>query len=244
MELAGKAALVTGGAVRLGRAIALDLAERGADVAITYHRSAAAAAAVVAASQALGRRAVAFACDQRRDPEVRSVVDGTLAAFGRLDVLVNSAAIFRRTPLADLDEATWDELLDTNLKGPFLFARHAAAALRRDGGGKIVLLADIAGMRPWAGYLPYCVAKAGVIALTQGLARELAPEVQVNAIAPGAILWPPDYPEEARRAVLSRVPLGRPGDPADVVATVRYLLDGSDYVTGAVIPVDGGRLLT
>jgi NAD(P)-dependent dehydrogenase (short-subunit alcohol dehydrogenase family) len=243
MELRGKAALVTGGAVRLGRAIALGLARRGADVLITYHSSSREAEAAVEEMRSLGVRAAAARCDQRREAEVRAAVQAELAAFGRLDVLVNSAAIFPRRPLAELDAAAWDEALETNLRGPFLFALHAAPALKADGGGKIINLADVAGVRPWPNYLPYSVSKAGVIALTHGLAKALAPEVQVNAVAPGAILWPGDYPEEQRRAVLARVPLARAGSPADVVNTILYLIEASDYVTGALIPVDGGRLI-
>jgi NAD(P)-dependent dehydrogenase (short-subunit alcohol dehydrogenase family) len=243
MELHGKAALVTGGSVRLGRAIALGLARGGADVLITFHASAHEADATVAEMRGLGVRAAAVRCDQRREEEVRAAVQAALDAFGRLDVLVNSAAIFQRKPFGELNGADWDEHLETNLRGPFLFALHAAPALKADGGGKIINLADVAGARPWPNYLPYSVSKAGVIALTQGLAKALAPEVQVNAIAPGAILWPDDYTEEQRRAVLARVPLARAGSPDDVVNTILYLIEGSDYVTGALIPVDGGRMI-
>ncbi|MBI3911125.1 MAG: SDR family oxidoreductase, partial [Armatimonadetes bacterium] len=197
----------------------------------------------VAEMQALGRRALAVACDQRDAGEVAAAVAEVERHLGDVDVLVNNAAIFRRTPFPDLTEDDWDDHLATNLKGPFLFARAVAAGMRSRGRGKIVNLADVAAFRPWPDYLPYSVAKAGLIALTQGLARALAPEVQVNAVAPGAVLWPPDYPEEAKRQFLARVPLGHAGDPADVARVVRFLIEGSDYVTGAVIPVDGGRLL-
>jgi pteridine reductase len=242
MVLAGRVALITGGAVRLGRAMALALAGKGMDVAFTYYRSRAAAADVQTAIREQGVRALALRCDQRAEDEVRRTVDSVIAEFGRLDVLVNSAAVFLRTPWESLDAATWDEILTTNLRAPFLFARCATPALKASG-GKIVNIADIAGLRPWADYIPYSVAKAGVIALTQGLAKALAPSVQVNAIAPGAVLWPESFGPEEQARTLNRVPLGRAGSAGDVVNTLLYVLEGSDYVTGAVLPVDGGRLL-
>jgi len=242
MDLRGRAALVTGGAVRLGRAMAVALAGRGMDVAFTYHASDAAAVEVEIAIRAAGVRALVLRCDQREEEQVRGAVERTRGEFDRLDVLVNSAAIFHRIAWEDVDAAAWDETLNTNLRGPFLFARHATPALKASR-GKIVNLADIAGLRPWKEYLPYSVAKAGVIALTQGLAKALAPEVQVNAIAPGAVLWPDEFTEAQRRQLLARIPLARASSPDDVVNTLLYLLEGSDYVTGAVIPVDGGRIL-
>jgi pteridine reductase len=243
MDLRGKAVLVTGGAVRLGRAIALGLAGRGADVAITYHQSAAAAEETAATIRGLGRRTLAARCDQRCEEQVRGAVAALAHEWGRLDVLVNSAAVFRRHPFEALTAADWDDELATNLRGPFLFSLAAASTLRAEGGGKIVNIADIAGIRPWADYLPYSVSKAGLIALTQGLAKALAPDVQVNAVAPGAVLWPGDFSEEQRAALLEKIPLRRAGTPEDVVNTVLYLVEGTDYVTGQVLSVDGGRLL-
>lgn len=243
MEIAGKVALVTGGGVRVGRAIALALAERGADVAITYHTSAAGAAATAEAIAAHGRRSLAVACDQRDADRVAAAVAQIERELGPIDILVNNAAIFRRTPFPDLSEADWDDHLDTNLKGPFLFARAVAPGMRARGFGKIVQIADVCAFRPWSAYIPYCVSKAGIVALTQSLARALAPEVQVNAIAPGTVLWPEAVEETARARLLQRIPLGRVGDPDDVARTVLFLIEAGDYITGAVIPVDGGRLL-
>lgn len=243
MDPRGKTALVTGGAVRLGRALAVGLARRGANVAITYHRSADAGAEVVGELRALGVRALAVRCDQRHEDQVQAALATTLREYGRLDILVNSAAVFHRTPFETLDAAAWDEHVDTNLRGPYLFALHAAEALREHGCGKIVNIADIAGFRAWVHHIPYSVSKAGLISLTQGLARALAPDVQVNAVAPGAVLWPEDYPEDLRQQLVDRIPLQRGGSPEDVVRTVLYLIEGSDFVTGAVVPVDGGRSL-
>jgi len=234
---------VTGGAVRLGRELALGLAARGAAVAITYHSSSDAAAQTVAMIEKLGVEAIAISCDQRDEKHVLNAIRITLDRFGGLDVLVNSAAGFHRIPFDALDSAAWDRDLETDLRGPFLFALHSADALRAGSGGKIVNLVDIAGLRPWKHYLTYSVAKAGLVALTQCLARELAPEVQVNAIAPGVVLWPEAFTADQKEAALRRVPLHVAGSPADVVATMLYLIEGTDYVTGVVVPVDGGRLL-
>jgi pteridine reductase len=243
MELRNRVALVTGGAVRVGAAISRALAERGASVAVHYHRSAEAAAALVGEIEGAGGTAIALAGDASRAEDVARVVQGVLERFGRIDVLVNNAAIFFETPFPEVSEEEWDRTLDVNLKGPFLCARAVAPAMLAQGEGKIVNIADIAGMRPWARYLPYSVSKAGVIALTQGLARALAPEVQVNAVAPGTVLLPEEFTPEQRQQALQRVPLGREGGAEDVARTVLFLLEGPDYITGAVIPVDGGRML-
>lgn len=243
MELAGKVVLVTGAAVRIGRAIAMAAAERGADVVVHYRRSRAEAEALVSEIERLGVRAVALAADLERAGEVRQLVTTALERMGRIDVLVNNAAIFPRAPFLELTEEEWDRTLDTNLKAPFLLAQAVAPQMLARGFGKIINLADVGAFRPWPNYLAYCVSKAGVVTLTQALARALAPAVQVNAIAPGAILFPDDWDEKRRERLLADVPLRRAGGPEDVARTLLYLIEGSDYVTGAVIPVDGGRLL-
>lgn len=244
MELQGKTALVTGGAIRVGREIVLALAGRGAAVAVHYHRSEEPARALVAQIQDRGGRAAAFQADVSEAASVDRLMDCVLSHFGALDVLVNNAAIFQRTPFATVTEEEWDRTLGVNLKGPFLCARRAGREMLARGGGKIVNIADISAYRPWANYIPYCVSKAGVAALTQGLAKALAPTVQVNAVAPGAVLFPEAYTEEQRRSVIASIPMGRPGSPEDVARTVLFLVEGPDYVTGVVIPVDGGRLLS
>lgn len=243
MQLEGSVALVTGGAVRVGRAIALALAGRGATVAISYHASAEAAREVVATIEAGGGQAAAFPADLARVPEVIQLVESVLARFGRLDLLVNNAAVFPRTPLATVTEAEWDHTLAVNLKGAFFCAQQAARAMQRQGAGKIVNLADISAFRPWANYLPYCISKAGIVALTQGLAKALAPVVQVNAVAPGTVLFPEGYCEEQRAKVRAAIPLGHEGSPEDVARTVLFLLEGPDFITGTTLPVDGGRLI-
>jgi NAD(P)-dependent dehydrogenase (short-subunit alcohol dehydrogenase family) len=156
--------------------------------------------------------------------------------------LINCAAVFYRTPFATLTEADWDRVVGVNLKGPFLLCRRVGEIMLRQGRGKILNLADIGGMKVWAEYLPYSVSKAGLIALTQGLAKALAPAVQVNAIAPGAVLLPEDTSPEDRDRALRRIPLGRLGSPEDIVRAALYLLE-SDFVTGEVLSVDGGQRL-
>jgi pteridine reductase len=233
-------ALVTGGAVRVGRAIALEFARRGRPVAITFRTSAGPAAETVAALRALGVPATAARCDQRDPAAVEAAVAAVEAELGPVGVLVNNASVFRRTPVGEATLEDWDEHLEVNLRGPWLFARLLGPAMRGRGGGAIVNLTDIAAERPFPGYLPYSVSKAGLVALTRGLARALGPEVRVNAVAPGVALWPEDFPEAERSALLARTPLGRAGVPEEIARVVAFLVDDAPFVTGAVLPVDGG----
>jgi NAD(P)-dependent dehydrogenase (short-subunit alcohol dehydrogenase family) len=244
MELEGRTALVTGGAIRVGKAIALALAERGANVGITYRSSAGDAAATLGLLRGQGVEAHAARCDQRDPYQVESAVLDVEQALGPIDVLVNSAAIFNRTPFADATLEDWDSHLEINLRGPWLFAKAVGPSMKSRGGGAIVNIVDIAADRPFPGYIPYSVSKAGLVALTRGLARALAPEVRVNAIAPGTVLWPDEYPEDQKDAILERTPLRRVGSPEDIARTVLFLVEGSDFITGAVVPVDGGARLT
>jgi NAD(P)-dependent dehydrogenase (short-subunit alcohol dehydrogenase family) len=242
MELNGKVALVTGGAVRVGKAIALALADAGMDVAFSYHASAAAAAETAAEIAAKGRRALALHADQAQAEQVSAAVGTTVAQLGGLDVLVNSASFWRRTPWAELDEAAWDQLLDINLKGPFLCARAAAPHLAANGDGAIINIVDLSAGVPFANYMPHSAAKAGLWNLTQALAMELAPAVRVNAIAPGPVLPPPGYSEKQIAATARRTLLGRWGSAEDVAQAVVFLAQ-APYITGVLLPVDGGEHL-
>ncbi|MBI4609086.1 MAG: SDR family oxidoreductase [Candidatus Rokubacteria bacterium] len=239
-KLAGRVALVTGGAVRLGRVIALALAREGCDVAINYHRSGAAARATVRELRALGVEARALRADVSVAAEARRLVGQTLGHFGRLDLLVNNAAIFFPTPFGRTTPAQWDRLLAVNLRGPFLVSQAAARVMQRAGTGRIVNIADVGGVRPWPSYIPYCVSKAGLLMLTRGLAVALAPRVQVNCVAPGAVLLPEGAPAALRRRLRREVPMGREGDPADVAAAVVFFATCPAYITGQVLFVDGG----
>jgi len=244
-------ALVTGAARRLGREMALALAADGFDVLVHFHTSRDEAAAVVAAVGDLGRRAQAVPADLRRSDEVQWLFETLDATFGRLDLLVNSASVFQETPFETLDEDAWALHLDVNLTAAFRCARAAVPRLRTTQAtapdpcgrtGLIVNLVDASGLRPWRNFLAHSVSKAGLVALTAGLARELAPRLRVNAICPGVVLWPAHSGPAERARALARVPLGRAGTPADVVRALRYLVH-ADYVTGEVLRVDGGRLL-
>lgn len=230
---------MTGGAVRLGRAISLELARAGFDVAVGYRRSAAAARETATALGALGIRAVGIRADIAEPAEARRLVAATLRQFGRLDVLVNNAAIFARTPWEKVTAADFDRFLAVNVKGAFFCSQAAARAMGRRG-GRIVNLADVGALRAWPGYIPYTVSKAGVVMLTRGLAAALAPRIQVNAVAPGAVLLPDGFPLEAANRLRRKIPMGRLGKPSDVAAAVRFFATCPDYITGQILYVDGG----
>jgi pteridine reductase len=234
---------VTGAARRLGRAIAEDLASRGARLAIHYRSSTAEADEVVAGIRARGGTAEAFAADLADPAAPERLTAAVEKRLGPVDVLVNNASVFYRTPVETLGAAEWDTVMTVNLRAPYLLAVTLGRAMRARGAGKIVSLADVAAERPHPGYLPYNVSKAGIVALTRSLARELAPEVQVNCVAPGPVLEAIDATAESTAAVLKRTPLGRLGSAADIAAAVRFLLEGSDFVTGTTVVVDGGRAL-
>lgn len=232
---------MTGAGRRLGAAIAGGLARAGYDIAVHHHASADGAEATLSAVRAAGRRGERFAADLR-DPAAARALPGQVAeTFGRLDVLVNCAAVMVRREFAEITADDWNDALALNLSAALFTAQGAAAHLRRVR-GKIVNLADVAAFEVWPAYLPLNVSKAGVVMLTQGLARVLAPEVTVNAVAPGAVLPPEDWPAEARDHLAATTPLRRLGSPEDVLRAVLFLLE-NDYITGVVLPVDGGRLV-
>ena len=242
MEIKGKSVLITGAARRLGKAIALALAGRGAQVVIHYNRSKKEAEKVVEEIEKKGGAARLACGDISKAKACEKIVRDAVKAFGRLDVLVNNAAVFFKTPLFQVTEKEWNEILDANLKGSFFCAQAAAKEMRKNG-GKIINIADWSAVRPYEDYLPYCASKAGVIALTKGLARSLAPKVTVNAIAPGPILLPDDFDEAEKEAIIRQTPLKRIGAPDDVVNAVLFLLEGTDFMTGTTIMIDGGRLI-
>ena len=243
MKLEGRVVLVTGGAKRIGATIALALARRGAHVAISYRTSSGEARETVTAIERTGVRALAVRAELSNASDVKRMIERIARTFGRLDILVNSASAFARTPFAKLTERDWNQMLDTNLKGPFLCALSASHLMRRHGGGKIINLADWAGVKPYRDYLPYCVSKSGVIGLTKALAKELAPTIQVVAIAPGPILPPHDMSRAEQHRIAARVPLKRWGSPQDIANTVLFLIEGTDFMTGSVVFVDGGQLI-
>jgi len=240
VALQGRVALVTGAAKRIGRAVAVRLATEGADVVIHYHRSKSEAAAAVTEIEKLGRKSVALQADLCSLADIKHLFQQTAEQFGRLDILVNSAANFLPAHLADTTEKMWDTALDTNLKAPF-FCAQAAAPLLKKSHGVIINFADIGGILPWPGYIPHCTSKAGVIMLTKCLAKALVPEVRVNAVAPGTTTMSGD-PTEWEADFIRRAPLHRTGTTDDVADAVSFLIH-STFITGHVLIVDGGRTL-
>jgi NAD(P)-dependent dehydrogenase (short-subunit alcohol dehydrogenase family) len=243
MRVSGGAALITGGK-RIGAAVARALAAAGMDVALSYNKSRAEAEETAAAITAAGRRAHIASANLGNPDDCRALVDGTAAAFGRLDVLVNMASVYAAVPFDQTDEHAWHNVMDVDLRAAFLCARAAVPHMRRAGGGRIVNFSDwvAASGRPrYPGYLPYYVAKAGAIALTEALALEVAgDQILVNAIAPGPIVAPPGTTEEEQKAVEAATPLGRWGGADAIVRAVLFLVE-TDFITGETIRVDGGR---
>jgi NAD(P)-dependent dehydrogenase (short-subunit alcohol dehydrogenase family) len=243
VELAGRAALITGGK-RIGAALARDLAARGADVAVAFNRSRDEAEQLAAEIRASGRRVFVVQADLTRAEECERLVESAAAHLGRLDILLNLASVYRSVPLEATDAAVWESVIAVDLRAAFLCARAAVPHMRRAGGGRIVNFSDwvAASGRPrYKGYLPYYVAKRGVIGLTEGLALELAEDqILVNAVAPGPILPPPELADEERLGVERATPLGRWGGEEEIAKAVRFLIE-TDFVTGETIRVDGGR---
>ncbi|HOA73878.1 MAG TPA: SDR family oxidoreductase [Phycisphaerae bacterium] len=241
MDTLGKVALVTGAARRVGRAIALELARAGCDVAVHYRRSADAAAEVAEEVRRLGRRVCLVSGDLGDAATPERLVEEVAAALGGLGILVNNASVFDAAKFDDWSDSHWEQIFRVNLFAPAMAARAAARFMRRGGGGRIVNLTDILAERPIKGFAAYCASKAALISLTRSLARELAPDITVNAISPGIAVFPDDYDVELREKLTKRVPLGRPGTPEEVAAAVRFLVTSGDYITGTVLTLDGGR---
>ena len=238
MELRGRVALVTGAGVRVGRTIALALAAQGMRVAVHYNSSADAAAETVRLARECGSDARACAGDLTDPATPARLVEEVVVTFGALDVLINSAAVMMRTPLAAVTVEQWDAMMALNLRAPFFLSR--AAADRMPDGGAIVNIADLAAFESWPEYLPHGISKAGVVHMTRGLAKMLAPRVRVNAVAPGAVLLPESWSQESAERLARTTPLARIGRPEDVADAVLFLLR-AEYVTGEIIVVDGGR---
>jgi NAD(P)-dependent dehydrogenase (short-subunit alcohol dehydrogenase family) len=242
MILHNRCALVTGAAVRVGRAIASALAEQGMRVVVHYNSSRDAADELVEEIRAGGGEAVAVYADLSLHADVERLAERAESAFGGVDVLVNNASIFPEEGLDEVDEELWDETIAINLKAPFFLTGRIGAAMRQRGSGVIVNLADLAGLHPWRGYAAHGISKAGLLHLTRVAALSLAPEVRVAAIAPGTVLPPEGLDAHEVERLARRAPLRRNGSPDDVVHALLYLLR-ADFVTGEVLRVDGGRLL-
>lgn len=241
MELRDRVALVTGAGRRVGRALALALAGSGARVAVHYHGSEAGALEVAEAITSDRGHAEIFRADLTQSDAPLALVAAVEAQMGRLDILVNSAAVMIRTPFGDLDPATWDHIVALNLRAPFFLSQAAAPHLRR-ARGAIVNIADLAAYETWPGYIPHGLTKGGIVQMTRALARVLAPEVRVNAVAPGTVLPPEDMTRADAERLTGSTPLQRQGTPDDVASAMLFLLR-AEYITGETIIVDGGRHL-
>jgi len=244
LNLEGRVVVITGSAVRIGRSIALALADAGADICIHFNTSAAAARETCGEIERRGRKAMSVSADLS-DPvsAAETIFSAAVSEFGRVDVLVNSASVFENKTLENATEADWDSQLDINLKAPFFLSQKFAAQLPSDQAGHIINIVDWRARRAGIGHLPYRISKAGLVTLTECLALELAPGIQVNAIAPGAILPPPGEDRSYLEKRAAGVPLKRAGNPEEICQAVLYLLN-SDFVTGEVLTVSGGEQFT
>jgi len=242
MGLQGQVALVTGSGARVGRQIALRLAEAGMAIAAHYHTSRSGAASLVEAVRSRGGVARAYGVDLGEADGVEHLASAALRDFGGIDLLVNSAAAWPRTPVASLTPGDFDRVLAIDLRAPFLLSVRIGRAMKEKGRGQIINLLDWSLERPYPDYLPYGIAKAGLAAATRGLARALAPEVRVNAVAPGPVLLPEGMEAERSERIRRAIPLGRIGKADDVADAILYLIQAS-YATGSILTIDGGRSL-
>lgn len=238
VTLEGKIALVTGGARRVGRAISLALGRAGADLALHYHRSDDDARATAEEAASFGGRAETFRADLTRSEEIAELFAAVGEAFGRLDVLVNNAAVYHRTPIESLTGEQWDAEFAVNARAAALCIRYAIP-LMGERGGVVVNIADVAAESPRPSYPAYCASKAALLALTKSAAKALAPAIRVNAVSPGVVMWPEGAAEDAEQNVLGQVPMKRTGSPGDVGRAVVFLAE-QDYITAQNLRVDGG----
>ena len=247
--MAGKVALVTGGAKRVGRAIALKLAEKGYDIAFTYRESEREAAELSELIKKQNRQVLSIRSDfSRPQAAADEVFEAFSGKFSRLDALINNASLYQPSPLRDATEEQIHNLFAIHFHTPLLLVRRFENLLfenlLRQSRGHIVNMIDLLADRPWPEYLVYSASKAALASLTRGLARALAPDITVNGIAPGVVEWPEDYPETERKKYLRRVPMERAGTPEDVANLVHFLITDGSYITGQIIPLDGGRSIT
>ena len=240
MQLEQRVVLVTGAARRVGRAIAQRLARAGCRLAVHYYQSGDEARDVVSCCRKQGVDAESFCADLADAQPPPALVAAVLERFGQLDVLVNNASIFETMTLDDFDLARWEQTLRVNLTAPMALT-HAARTALRAARGRVINISDVSVGHPWPDHLAYCVSKGALDTLTRVLARAMAPEVNVVGIAPGVAAWPDDYSDELRTRLTAKIPLRRAGTAEDIAVVVQFVLAEGDYMTGAVLPVDGGR---
>ncbi len=244
MRLQGKVALITGAARRVGRAIAVALAQRGARLAIHYNRSKGEAQRLAdELREGYGREPLLLKADLSDPRATARLADATAKHFGTIQILINNASLYEKSAFGSTTVKEWDDHLDVNLRAPFFLSQAVAPYMQKGGEGKIINIADWAALRPYADFIPYCVSKAGLLCLNTVLAKKLAPEIQVNAVLPGPVLLPESYSPKQIKAVKQATLLKRLGSPDDVAKAVLFLIESADFVTGAALPVDGGRLI-
>jgi NAD(P)-dependent dehydrogenase (short-subunit alcohol dehydrogenase family) len=239
--LQDQVALVTGGGKRLGRAIALALGGAGADVIVNYYQSRVGALATVKEITALGVRAAALRADVSRPPQVAAMFRAIEKGFGRLNLLVNNAGVFFPKKWDELEEKDFDRVLGANLKGTFFCAQAAARMMMRQGQGNIINISSLGGLQAWPSYIHYCASKAALISLTRSLAKALAPTIRVNSVAPGTILFPDEERDATMRKIIRATPLRQAGSAEDIAQMVLFLATRSEFITGQVFAVDGGK---
>jgi NAD(P)-dependent dehydrogenase (short-subunit alcohol dehydrogenase family) len=239
--LQGQVALVTGAGRRMGRVIALTLARAGANLVVHYNESKQGAQASVREIESQGGHAIAVRADVSRPRQVAAMFRAVEKRFGGLDLLVNNAGVFFPVKWDKLSGEDWDKVLGLNLKGAFFCAQTAARVMQRQGHGRIVIISSLGGLQAWPDYIHYCASKAGVISLTRSLAKALAPRIQVNSVAPGTILFPGERRDARMEKIISSTPLKKAGRPEDIAEMVLFLATRSDFATGQVFVVDGGK---
>jgi len=244
MTIVNSVCLITGSDVRVGKAIALNLSKKGALVAIHYNSQKSKAEETAELIRSTGNECIIIKGDISQKKDWLQIFDTIIKKWKKIDVLVNNAAIFYRTPFFDVSELDWYNFLDINLKGTFYGCQIIGEFMVKQHSGKIINIADVSAETVWPDYIPYCISKAGIIALTKGLSKALAPYVTVNAVSPGTVMLAEKYDMEEENYLIERTPLKRHGDPQDIANTVAFLIEGSDFITGTVINVDGGRSLT
>jgi NAD(P)-dependent dehydrogenase (short-subunit alcohol dehydrogenase family) len=244
MLLKDKVVLITGSSDRVGKAIALALADHGTRVVVHYFTNKDKAARTAQEIKGLGGDTLVVQGNLSQRNDWQKIKDKILDTFGRIDVLVNNAAIFFKTPFFDAKIEDWDSFMNINLKSVFLGSQIIGGWMHDNGSGKIINISDVSSETIWPNYIPYCVSKAGITAITKGLAKALAPNVLVNCIAPGTVLLADNHDKNLEETLIERTPLKRIGSPQDIANTVLFLIEGSDFINGAIIRVDGGRSLT
>jgi len=241
MKIKDKIILITGGAVRLGKAITKEMIKCGAEVYCHYNTSKSEALKLQQEVESFDGKIHLVKADFSKFSQTLAIFSEIIDRTKRIDVLINNAAVFFKTPLEQANESDWDKLFSINLKTPFFISQKVGLLMKDQGFGKIINIGDTSGLNPWPGYLPYSLTKSGMISMTKGLAKALAPEVLVNCINPGPVLIPDYYKKSDIKNAVDKTLIKKTGSASDIVQTVKYLIEGTDYITGSILNVDGGR---